>query len=436
MAINQKLGQPAEGTREGAAAGLAPALPRAARLTQGFRALGVRNYRLFWFGQLISLIGTWMQTTAQAWLVYQLTNSPLALGVVTTVQSLPIMLLSLFGGAIADRVPRYRLILITQIAALVQAALFGALVGFGVIQLWHVYVLALALGVITAIDTPVRQAFVVELVGRDQRPNAIALNSMLFNSARIVGPAVAGMLIARLGIAPAFYLNALSFIGVLGALLMMDRSTFRPPPPPAETSIVRGIAEGLAYIWRTPTVLLIMSAVAVIGTFGYNFNVVLPLLAGFVLHTDSQGFGLLSAMFGAGSLVGALSTAYAPQVSMRRLLLGGAAFSLIFAGLAVSSIISVSGALLLALGCAGIIFTTSANTLIQLHVPDELRGRVVSLYFLLFAGSTPIGGMLIGTLSTSLGVTPTLLLCAAICLAGIAAVGAYRQRLAAVSPEA
>ncbi|HYF65446.1 MAG TPA: MFS transporter [Herpetosiphonaceae bacterium] len=400
-------------------------------MTHGFRALRVRNYRLFWIGQLISLIGTWMQGTAQAWLVLKLTNSPLALGVVTTFQTLPIMALSLFGGAIADRMPKYRLVLGTQLVALFQAAVFGLLVATDHIRLPYIYGLALLLGVINAIDTPTRQSFVSELVGREDLPSAVALNSVLFNSARIVGPVIAGVLIARLGIAPAFYINAASFLGVISGLLLMDRTAFRAAPPKTSDSILRGVKEGLAYAWRTPAVLLVLVVVACIGTFGYNFNVVLPLLAGFVLHTDATGFGLLSACLGAGSLLGALTTAYTRQVTMRRLLVGSGAFSLIFIAVAVSPSFALSTALLVGLGFAGITFATTANTLLQLTVPDALRGRVMSLYILLFAGSTPIGGMLIGTLSTTIGVSPTLALCGGLCLLGVLAVVLYRRRLAA-----
>lgn len=402
-----------------------------ARLTHGFRALRVRNYRLFWIGQLISLIGTWMQGTAQAWLVLQLTNSPLALGVVTTFQTLPIMALALFGGAIADRLPKYRLVLATQTVALVQAAAFGLLVATDRIQLPYIYGLALLLGIVNAIDTPTRQSFVSELVGRDDLPSAVALNSVLFNSARIIGPVIAGVLIARLGIAPAFYINAASFLGVISGLLLMDRAAFRPAPPRTSDSILRGVKEGLIYAWRTPAVLLVLVVVACIGTFGYNFNVVLPLLAGFVLHTDATGFGLLSACLGAGSLLGALTTAYTRQVTMRRLLIGSGAFSLIFIALAVSPSFALSAALLVGLGFAGITFATTANTLLQLTVPDALRGRVMSLYILLFAGSTPIGGMLIGSLSTTIGVSATLALCGGLCLLGVLSMVAYRRRLAA-----
>jgi MFS family permease len=400
------------------------------RLTRGFQALEVRNYRLFWIGQLISLTGTWMQTTAQAWLVIQLTKSPFALGLVTTLQFLPIMLLSLVGGVITDRLPKRRLLIVTQILALIQAAIFGTLVALGVIQLWHIYVLALIQGTISAIDNPSRQAFVPELAGREHLVNAVALNSMLFNGARIIGPALAGVVIARIGIAPTLYLNAISFVAVIAGLMMMNPSHFFASPRQAPGSVRKRLVEGLSYVWHTPDVLLIMMVVAAIGTFGYNFSVVLPLLAGFVLHTSAAGFGGLSAFLGVGSLLAAIATAYATKVTVRRLLIGSACFSILLAAVAFSTNFMLSGALLVALGFAGIIFATTANTLLQLTVPDALRGRVMSLYILLFAGSTPIGGFLIGTLSNIVGVTWTLFVCAGLCLLGVLGAVVYRWRTA------
>ena len=422
-----------------APAGGAEAAPvsRAASLLagfgRGFRALKVRNYRLFWIGQLISQTGSWMQRTAQDWLVLQLTHSPFALGLVTALQFLPVLLLSLVGGVITDRWSKHRLVIITQVAALLQAAIFAALVATGAIQLWHVYVLALLQGVITAIDNPVRQAFVVELVGRENVVNAVALNSMLFNGARIVGPAAAGIMIAGAsgllaGIALVLGVNAITFVAVLIGLIMIDPSQLRTAPPAPAGSMGQRLLEGLAYVWRTPQVLLIMIVVAAIGTFGYNFGVVLPLLSGFVLHTDAAGYGGLSAFLGFGSLVGALSTAYTRKVTLRRLIVGSTVFSILLGAVAVSSSFALSGALLIALGFAGILFSTSANTLLQLTVPDALRGRVLSLYMLLFAGSTPIGGMLIGSLSSVIGVSETLLVCAALCLLGVGGALVYRRQ--------
>ncbi len=409
----------------------APQQSARTRLGEGFRALRVRNYRLFWWGQLVSLTGSWMQTTAQAWLVLQLTQSPFALGLVTTLQFLPIMLLSLVGGVLIDRFPKQRVVLITQILALVQAMIFGALVATGAIQLWHVYMLAALQGAINAFDNPARQAFVPELVGREYLVNAVALNSMLFNSARIVGPAVAGLLIAQVGIAPTILLNAASFLAVIAGLLLMDTHALVAPTTARSDAPVREqVVDGLRYVWNTPPVLLIMLVVAAIGTFGYNFSVVLPLLAGFVLKTNAAGFGGLSAFLGIGSLLAAITTAYAKQVTPRRLLLGSGAFSLLLAAVAFSANFVLAAALLVALGFAGITFATTANTLLQLTVPNELRGRVMSLYILLFAGSTPIGGFLIGSLSSSIGVSWTLLICAGLCLAGVVGAALYGRKTA------
>lgn len=388
-------------------------------LTRGFRALQVRNYRIYFFGQLISLTGTWMQTTAQSWLVLQLTRSPFALGLVTTLQFLPIMLLSLVGGAVADRVPKRRLLLVTQTLSTIIAAVFGLLVASGTIQLWHIYVLAALQGTANAIDNPTRQAFAIELVGKENVVNAVALNSMLFNASRVVGPALAGLVIASIGIAPTLFANAISFLPVIAGLLMMDASAFYAVQRRARGGIGEGLREGLAYSWHTPKILLIMVVVAAIGTFGYNFSVTLPLIAGFVLHTGAAGFGALGGYLGAGSLVGAIVTAYTREVTIRRLLLGSAAFSVLLAAVAFSTVFWLSAILLVALGFAGITFATTANTLLQLSVPDVLRGRVMGLYMLLFAGSTPIGALLIGTASSRIGVPGTLLLCAVLCAVGV-----------------
>jgi MFS family permease len=400
---------------------------RLARLLSGFRALRVRNYRLYWFGQLVSMTGSWVQTTAQALLVLQMTSSPLAIGLVATFQFLPVMLLSLFGGVIADRVPRYRMILLTQTLAMILATVFGALVGFGVIQLWQVYLLALLQGVVNALDTPVRQAFAVELVGREDRPNAVALNSIVFNGSRIIGPALAGLLIGPLGIAAMLYLNAASFLAVLVGLLRMDVSqivqTRRPP-----ARVLSQLREGLAYTWRTPEILLVMILIGAIGTFGYNFSVTLPLIGGFILHTDPAHYGLLGAFLGLGSLTAAVANAYMGSFTPRRMIIAAAAFSLLLGAVAASTSFVMASTLLFALGFAGISFTTAANTVIQLRVPDDLRGRVSSLYFMLFAGSTPIGGLLIGGAASLFGVPDALLLCAVLCLLGVGAALVYQRR--------
>lgn len=390
----------------------------------------VRNYRLYWFGQLISISGTWMQTTAQAWVVYSLTNSPLALGTVTALQFLPITLLTLFGGVIADRAPKRKLVIVTQTAALIQATIFGVLVATNSIQVWHMYLLAAVQGIINAIDQPVRQAFAAELVSSEDRPNAIALNSMLFNAARIVGPAIAGVLIARTGAAPALFINAASFLAVIIAMIFMDPAQFfikaiKRAPEPA----MQQLADGLRYARRTPAVLIVLILVGFIGTFGYNFSVVIPLLAGFVLKTDAAGFGLLSAALGVGSLLGAISTAVTRRITIGRLIAGAAGFSIFFALMAINSDLRLALLLLAATGFCGVVFSTNGSSLVQITVPDHLRGRVTSLYFLLFAGSTPIGASFIGTLSSTLGVSEALLICAALCSIGVVVAWFYNRRV-------
>jgi MFS family permease len=390
-----------------------------AEFKRGFRALNIRNYRIYFWGQLVSLTGSWMQTTAQAWLVLQLTQSPLALGVVTTLQFLPMMLLSLVGGAIADRVPKHKLLIVLQTVATLQAAAFGLLVATGAIQLWHIYLLATLQGIVNALDNPTRQAFAVELVGKETVVNAVALNSMLFNASRILGPAIAGFVIAVIGIAPTLFANAISFLPVIVGLLMMDSSAFFTARRPVDGNLGARLREGLSYTWHTPRVLLIMLVVASVGTFGYNFSVTLPLIAGFVLRTDAAGFGALGAYLGLGSLLASLMTAFSREVTLRRLLIGAGAFSVLLGAVALSPIFWLSAVLLVALGFAGITFATTANTLLQLMVPDTLRGRVMGLYILLFAGSTPVGALLIGTASDLIGVPATIVLCAVLCGLGV-----------------
>jgi MFS family permease len=398
-----------------------------ARLKHGFQALRLRNYRLYWIGQLVSMTGTWMQTTAQAWLVLQITQSPFAIGLVATLQFLPVLLLSLIGGVIADRVPRFRLILTTQTIAMVLAGIFGLLVSSGQIQLWHIYLLAMLQGLVNAIDQPVRQAFAVELVDKTVRSNAIALNSIMFNLSRIIGPALAGILIGPFGIATVLWINALSFLAVIVGLLRMDATRF-PVQSKHTAAALTELREGLAYATRTPEVLLVLLLVGAIGTFGYNFSVTLPLIGGFVLKTDAASYGGLGAALGIGSLAAALTTAYLGNVSMRRLLIAAGIFSLLLGVVALTTNYFLSAAILMALGYAGILFTTTASTLLQLRVPDALRGRVTSLYLLLFMGSTPIGGLLVGTSAHAWGVPTALVLCAVLCLLGVGGAMLYQQR--------
>ena len=393
-----------------------------------FSSLGIYNYRVYFIGQLISLVGTWMQTTAQAWLVLQLTGSPLALGTVTTLQFLPITLFTLFGGAFADRLPKRRVLVITQSLAMVQAFVLGILVVTDTVQLWHIYVLAACLGTINAFDGPVRQAFGVELVGREQLVNAVALNSSIFNMARITGPAVAGIAIAAVGIGTAFLVNAVSFLGVLGAYAIMRPEEFHSAPPKnMPGNVLSQVREGIVYSWKTPQVLFLFILLAFLGTFGYNFTVVIPLVAEFVLKVGPKQFGMLTSAMGVGSLAAALSMAALGRLSGRNLLFATAGFIVLFVGIAVSRSYYATALLLVGLGVASVLFSTTINTTLQIVVPDELRGRVMSIFFLLFAGSTPLGGYLTGALAEHLGVTRALLMMAVLCTAGLAAAAVYHQ---------
>ncbi len=401
-----------------------------------FRALGARqfsslsifNYRVYFLGQLISLIGTWMQTTAQAWLVLKLTGSPLALGTVTTLQFLPITLFTLFGGAFADRVPKRRVLIITQTLSMIQAFVLGLLVLTGTVELWHVYALALMLGTINAFDGPVRQAFGVELVGREQVVNAVALNSSIFNLARIAGPAVAGVAIATVGMSTAFMLNAGSYIAVLGAYaIMRPAEFFTVPKRPPTGNVLAQIRQGISYSVRTPGILFFFILLAFFGTFGFNFTVLIPLVAEFVLGLGSAKFSFLFSAMGAGSLIAALGIAAIGRLSVRGVIGAAGAFIVLFIAVAVSHSYYLTAALLVVLGVVSVLFSTTINTTLQITVPDELRGRVMSIFFLLFAGSTPIGGYLTGVLAETFGVTAALLVMAAICTVGLVIAIVYRH---------
>ena len=389
-----------------------------------FSSLNHANFRLFWFGQLISLIGTWMQTTAQSWLVLELTGSAWLLGVVGALQFLPVMLMALFGGVIADRFPKRRILLFTQSFAMVQAAVLWALVATGKTQIWQVMVLALLLGCTNALDMPTRQAFVSEMVGRKDLPNAIALNSSLFNMARIVGPGIGGLLIARLGIAPLFLMNAISFIAVLiGLILINPKKLFATNKPLAlangepKPTMLQSIREGLSYAMRTPSISLIIIIVGTISLIGINFNVILPLFATDVLHSGAEGFGFISSAFGLGSLFCALWLAWGNRrPNMSSLLIGTIVFSILEACFALSHWYVVSLVLIASVGFAQIAFSATANTTIQTVAPDHLRGRVMSLYMLVFAGSIPLGNLLTGGMAHLLGSPLTLLIEAGICL--------------------
>ena len=393
-------------------------------LLRTFVALRHRNFRLFWFGQLISLTGTWMQSIGQAWLVLELTHSAWLLGVVGALQFLPVMLLSLFGGVLADRLPKRKVLLFTQSSAMLQATILWILVATGHVQIWEVLVLASLLGLTNSIDMPTRQAFVAEMVGREDLPNAIALNSSLFNMARVVGPGLGGIIIALLGVAPLFLFNAISFIAVIVGLALIKmndlyaqakRSTAKGEAP--KQSTFQSLREGLAYVAHTPSVLLVIVVIGVISLFGINFNVVLPLFATDVLHVGAVGFGFISATFGLGSLLSALWLAWGNRKpSIQHLLAGAFAFCILEIFFALSHLYLLSLVLIAGVGFAQIAFAATSNTTLQTVTPDYLRGRVMSVYMVVFAGSVPLGNLFTGGLAHLFGAPIALLIGAGLSL--------------------
>lgn len=406
------------------------------RLNRTFSSLAIYNYRMFWLGQLVSLSGTWMQTTAQAWLVLKLTNSPVALGTVTVLQFLPVTLLTLFGGVFADRLPKRTVIICTQSIAMMQALLLAFLVLTNLIQVWQIYLVALVLGIVNAFDNPTRQAFVVEMVGPEHLQNAIALNSSLFNAARIIGPALGGVVISTVGIGQAFLLNGLSFIPVLAGLVLMRPDEFFIGARAARERVFKQLGDGLRYAANTPDVLLTLIAVGVLGTFGYNFTTILPLITKYVLHGGADVLGLLTSAMGVGSLASALAVAGARRASLKRLLGAAAIFSVLLILVGLSRWLPLTIVLLLMMGVLSIVFSAGANTQLQLSTPAHLRGRVMSLYFLLFAGSTPLGAASVGLLAERWNVQAAIVLMGLICVAGVgvAAMLARRLRPAADPP--
>jgi MFS family permease len=374
-------------------------------LPAGLRALGHRDFRLFWCGQLVSLVGTWMQSVGQSWLVLELTDSPFRLGLIGALQFGPVLLFSFVAGAVSDRVRKRRLLLGTQAALMLQALALAALAGSGHVQFWHVAVLAAVYGLANTLDMPSRQSYIAHLVPRGDLMNAIALNSAVFNGARVVGPAAAGLLVARYGPAIAFLLNGLSFLAVLAALAAVR--TEGAPRPGRGLGMRAEIAEGVRYAAGTPRVALVMGLLMVVSLFVVNTSVLVPLIARDVLHEGAHGFGLLMASLGVGAVVGALGVA---ALSVGRPPLGlvvgpGLAAAALVLALSTARHFGVAAAMLAALGFAQIVFMTSCNSTVQIAVPDELRGRVMGLYALVFAGMTPIGALLMGTVAEHWGVS-------------------------------
>jgi MFS family permease len=390
-----------------------------------FGSLTVRNYRLYFIGQVVSVSGSWMQRVAQSWLVLHLTGSGVALGIVSALQFLPMLVLGAWGGVIADRVDKRRVLMLTQAVMGFLALALGIVTLTGSVRLWMVYLLALLLGLVTAMDNPARQSFVMEMVGRAQVTNAVSLNSAVFTGARVVGPAIAGIVISLVGTGWCFVINAVSFAAVVLALVAMDPSRLQRAQ--ATTRRHGLVMEGLRFAWSRPDIRVPLVILAVVGTLALNWTVILPLLARNTFHGDAGTYGLLFAMLGLGSLAGALFTASRREPSGRLLLIALAAFGVLMLGTALAPSLPVELAALVLTGMAALVFQTTANSLIQLRSEPALRGRVMSLYAVLFIGTTPIGAPIVGWAAQQAGPRAALVLGAASILV-TAAVAAWLAR--------
>ena len=399
-------------------------LVSAGRVT--FAALAVPNYRRYIRGQSVSLVGTWMQMTAQSWLVLTLTGSSTALGAIIALQTLPVLLLGPYGGVIADRVDKRRLMVALQSAMGLQALVLGLLTAFGVVEVWEIGVLAALLGLNNAFENPARQSFMLELVGPEYLRNAVSLNSVLVNVARAIGPAVAGILIATVGESACFLLNAASFVAVVATLLHLDRSALSPSPPaPRERGQLRA---GLRYVARTPELGLPLLMMALVGMLAYEFQVTLPVMAKHALHSDAAGYGFMTAAMCVGAVAGGLLVAARGRIGLLPLTVAAGAFGITLALAALAPSLGAELAALVLAGWASISFMSTGNATLQLTSPPSMRGRVMSLWFVAFQGSTPIGGPLVGWVMASAGARSGLGLGAVTCVAaaGLGIVAARR----------
>ena len=401
---------------------------RAGRTT--FAALSVPNYRLYVGGQAISLVGTWMQMTAQAWLVLSLTHSSTELGVIIALQTLPVLLLAPYGGVIADRVDKRKMMIGLQTAMGVQALILGLLTVTGTVRVWQIGVLAVLLGLNNAFENPSRQSFMLEMVGSDHLRNAVSLNSVMVNVARVLGPAVAGILIATVGEGVCFLVNAASFVAVVASLIAMDQSALRPTEP---TPRARGqLREGLRYVRGAPELALPLLMMAVVGCLTYEFQVSLPVMASRGLHVGADGFGFMTASMGVGAVIGGLMVAARGKTGLRPLVLAASAFGVAMTFATLAPTLAAELVALAFAGGASITFMASGNSTLQLAAAPEMRGRVMALWFVAFQGSTPIGGPIVGWLMAVMGARAGLGLGAVTCFAvALAGAVAMRRRVAA-----
>jgi MFS family permease len=395
------------------------------RLRSTVRALRHRNFRLFFAGQLISLIGTWMQTIAQSWLVYRLTGSSAMLGSINFAGQIPVFLLSPAGGVVADRYSRHRIVIATQCASMLLAGALAVLTLSRHIQVWQIFALSALLGVVNAFDIPARQSFIVEMTSREDLINAIALNSSMFNGARIVGPAVAGITVAAVGEGWCFFANAVSYIAVIAGLLMMRVTPFKPPV--SEVSALRHILDGFEFVSRTTPIRALLLLVGLVSLAGMPFSVLMPIFADRILHAGARGLGILMGVSGAGALVGALLLASRTSVRGfgRWIAVAAGAFSLTLIAFAYSRWFWLTATLLLVAGFCVMIQMGASNTLIQSMAPDRLRGRVLAAYSMMLMGMAPIGALLSGVLADRIGAPATVAVGGVACGIGAAAFAKY-----------
>ena len=387
-----------------------------------------RNYRIFFTGQLVSLAGTWMQNVALAWLVIELSGSALAIGALAFWRFVPFTIFGLVAGVVADRIESRKLVMATQAAAMVISIALALVTLTGTATLPIVYVLAALGGVALAFDAPGRQSLTFQMVGPRELPNAVALNSGLFNGSRVIGPALAGILIAAVGTGVCFVLNAVSFLAVLAAIGLLRNDELYPVAKDHGATVIDGLRRATSYAWRDPQLRLILSVVTVVATVGFNFHVLVPLLAADTLHVGPEGFGLLSASFGAGALVGALAAATFREASWRLFAIGTGSFGVLALALAPVENAVLAAVLLFGIGIAFTLFTANANALVQLAAPDHLRGRLIGLYLFAFLGLAPLGGLLAGWLAEIGGTSLAFAVAGITAIVAIAIANAVRTR--------
>jgi MFS family permease len=387
-------------------------------LPTALRALRSRNYRLFVAGQLISLVGTWMQMVAQSWLIYRLTRSAALLGLIGFASQIPVFVLAPLGGVMADRIHRHRVLIVTQTAMMILAFALAALTLGGYVQVWHIFALASLLGVANAFDIPARQAFLVEMVDRDDIVNAIALNSSMLNGARVVGPGIAGVVVATVGEGWCFLLNAVSYVAVIGALLMMHVRVRVEVHAPV--SAWQSVVEGFAYSWHTRPVRALLLLLGLVSVMGMPYSVLMPIIADRILHGGPNAYGLLLSASGVGALAGAATLTMRRHIRGlgRWVALSAIGFGIALVAFSFSRSLWLSAMLLMPAGFFVMIEMAASNTLIQSMIPDRLRGRVMAVYSMMFMGMAPLGALGAGIIAAPLGAPVTVAIGGAVCIAG------------------